>query len=116
MTKYDKDALDWEYVDRVLGVERCSWCDEPATIARGTADARCAAHDALWFGEPAWSADPVSVLVDGSRVVCLKLPRRDATPTTCYQTADALAHRIIPGARLYATGDSDGTVRRLYHG
>ena len=63
-----------------------------------------------------WSADPVSVLADGSRVVCLKLPRQDATPTTNYQTADALARSILPGARLYATGDSDGTVRRLYHG
>lgn len=62
-----------------------------------------------------WRSDPAYTLADGSRVICLKMPRNDATPETDYQKADALAKKLLPGARLYAKGDSDGTVRRLYH-
>lgn len=61
-----------------------------------------------------WTADPIWTLADKSRVLCLKMPRNDATPESDYQRADALARKILPGARLYAKGDSDGTVRRLY--
>lgn len=49
MTKYDEDALDREYVDRVLAgstptVKLCGWCDKPATVATGTPNAACSYH------------------------------------------------------------------------
>lgn len=40
MTKYDKDALDWEYLDRVLGAEPCPSSDHDGAIVPTTREVK----------------------------------------------------------------------------